>query len=308
MSQATKTQETKTQVTKSKAKAKRPSGGPRARRWALTLWTKPDFVMDTDVVRYFVAGEEICPDTGRTHWQAYIELFKVVRLNALKEILDDEKAHCAPARGNPTENITYCKKDGKVYREEGTPSKATQGKRTDLIALRTHFQNKRTEREAIETDELLLPVAKYPRLVNKLSLLYSVERSWVTELHVFWGPPGTGKSHTAFEEAKQLGTIYFKPEGQWWDGYEGQEVVIFEDFRGETGLATLLRLADKYPMRVAVKGGFAQFVAKRIYITSNLDVDDWFNQEQRGYSVSIAALRRRITRKVHFDTPFTSNQ
>lgn len=291
-----------TVMTDQKDSKKRMRSAPRGRRWALTFYEKPDFVLDTDKVRYFIAGEETCPDTGRTHWQSYIEFFNPQRLNGVKSLVDDQKVHAEIAKGTALQNRTYCSKDGNIYREEGTMS--AQGKRNDLVALRTHFKESKDVRAAIEDDNLIHHVAKFPRLVNTLSLMYSVERSWTTELYVYYGPPGTGKSHTAFEEAQALGAVYFKPDGQWWDGYEGQETVIFEDFRGETGLPNLLRLADRYPMRVPVKGGFAQFITKRIYITSNLDIDDWFNKDQRGYEVSIAALRRRITVKKHFDTVY----
>jgi len=124
---------------------------------------------------------------------------------------------------------------------------------------------------------------------------------------VHWGPTGTGKSHTAYEESKALGPTYFKPvSDKWWDGYDQQPSVIIEDFRGEIALATLLRLADKYPMRVPVKGGYKEFNSKRIYITSNIDIDDWFNKEQKGYEASMEALKRRITKKIHFNKPYSS--
>lgn len=275
----------------------------RYRRYALTFYSPPDFVFDTDAIRYFIAGEEVCPETKRTHWQSYIELFQKTSLTKLKALVDDQKVHAERCKGSPASNVEYCRKDGKIYREEGKLSNS--GKRNDLVALREHFKSSKKLKTAIEDDVLIGPVARYPRLVNTLQLLYSVERDFTTELYVFWGVPGSGKSHRAFHEAKSLGDVYFKPSGPWWDGYSGQTCVIFEDFRGETGLAMLLRLCDRYPLRVPVKGGFHQFISKRCYITSNLDIHEWFNTDARGYEVSIQALRRRITKKVHFPTRWT---
>lgn len=270
----------------------------RARRYSLTFFAEPDFVFDKDIVRYFVSCVEVCPDTKRTHYQSYIELFKPVSLKKLKQIVDDNKVHVEASKGSAIQNIEYCKKDGVVYREEGTPTQ--QGKRTDIHSLRDHFKTNKKLKAAIESDVLVPAVARYPRFVNMLQLMYSTQRSTTTELYVYWGVTGSGKSHSAFHEAKELGDVYFKPMGPWWDGYYGQRSVIFEDFRGETGLTQLLRLADKYPMRVPFKGGFHEFNSSRIYITSNLDIQDWFNSEQKGYDVSMAALIRRITQKKHF--------
>lgn len=280
---------------------------PSYRRYALTFNNSaPDFVFDTDIIRYFIAGEEVGEEKKRLHYQAYIELFQKTSLSKLKEIVDDNTVHAEACKGTPAENIAYCTKDSKLYREEGTPANLTQGKRTDLISLRTHFQQHKRLKTAIEDDVLIGPVARYPRFVNTLTLMYSLERSEPTQLYVYWGVPGSGKSHKAYTEAKSLGAVYFKPAGAWWDGYSGQTTVIFEDFRGETGFPMLLRLADRYPLRVPFKGGFHQFVSSRIVITSNLDITEWFNSDARGYDVSLQALRRRITEKVHFPVRWTA--
>lgn len=137
---------------------------PRSRRYALTFFSPPNFVFDEDAIRYFVAGREVCPETKRVHYQAYIELFKPVSMAKVKKLVDDEKVHVEAAKGNPTSNVTYCKKDGDIYREEGKVSQ--QGKRTDLVSLREHFKSKKRLKEAIEDDDLIAPVARYPRLVN----------------------------------------------------------------------------------------------------------------------------------------------
>lgn len=278
----------------------------QARRYALTFYSPPDFEFDSKSTRYFVSGKEVCPETKRVHYQSYIELFKPVSIKKLKDIVDDNKVHAESCKGSPGQNVEYCKKDGCLYREEGTVS--NPGKRNDLVSLREHFKSHKKLKTAIESDDLIGPVARYPRLVNTLQLLYSVERSQPTELYIYWGVPGSGKSHRAYEEAKSMGSVYFKPSGAWWDGYAGQTCVIFEDFRGECGLAMLLRLADKYPLRVPFKGGYTQFISQRIYITSNLDITGWFNTEARGYEDSFAALPRRITKKVHFPNVYRPAQ
>lgn len=276
----------------------------RARRYALTFYTKPDIsaLQEKQEIRYFIMGEEICPETKRTHWQSYIELNKVMRVAALKTLLNDNTVHVERCKGSPEDNIRYCSKDGKV--EQFGESKK-QGQRTDVEALYTHFKEGKKLGDALDEGIHLSTIARHPKFVNMLELHFTPPRTEKTELHIYWGPTHTGKSHTAFEEAKKLGEVYFKPvDSNWWDGYDGQPCVILEDFRGEISLATMLRLADKYPMRVPVKGGYKQFNSKRIYVTSNIDVDEWFNTSQKGYDASIAAFKRRITVKKHFSEFF----
>ena len=269
----------------------------QARRFALTFFRKPTKDYDDTLCTYFVSGEETCPETKRVHWQSYAELSKKLSIKAVKFLFGDNTVHVEKCKGNAKQNIEYCKKDGNIYCEQGKPKQA--GKRTDLIALREHYKSGKRTRQAIEDDGMLITVSKCPKLVNLLALMYTPERTEMTELHILWGPTSTGKSHTAYEESKALGEVYFKPTGKWWDGYDNQPCVIFEDFRGEIPLCQMLRICDKYPLRVQVKGGFKQFTSKRVYITSNLDVDEMWNSEQKGYSKSIAALKRRITSNRH---------
>ena len=56
---------------------------------------------------------------------------------------------------------------------------------------------------------------------------------------------------------------------KWWNGYEGQDVVVLDDIRADFAkYHELLTLLDKYPHKVEIKGGYMQFNSPRIYITS----------------------------------------
>lgn len=274
----------------------------RARRCAITFWSPPDFKED-EGISYFVSGKEICPDTKKVHYQSYIEFSKTMSLTAIKKLVNDDTVHVEKCKGNAKQNIAYCKKDGNIYREFGEPKQ--QGKRTDILDLRDHFKNGKRLREAVLDDSMCRTVAKHPKFARMVELMFSKPRSEMTELYIYWGVTGAGKSHKAMIEGGD--TAYYKPLGkdsQWWDGYEQNECIIIEDFRGEIPLSTLLRLADKYQMRVPVKGGYVNFDSRKIIITSNIDIHEWFNTSQKGYDASMSALKRRITKKVHFDLPF----
>ena len=91
------------------------------------------------------------------------------------------------------------------------------------------------------------------------------------EVRWFWGETGTGKTYEAYQFAMALGVEPYirSGSGKFFDGYEGHRVVIFDDFReGDIPFNYLLRLCDKYPMRVEVKGGVRQWKPEYIFITS----------------------------------------
>lgn len=79
---------------------------------------------------------------------------------------------------------------------------------------------------------------------------------------------------------------------KWFDGYDAHKVVIFDDFRPDwCKLPFLLRLLDRYSMRVAVKGGFRAWVPTVIYITCPQPPDNCYLDSPE----EIAQLLRRVT-------------
>ncbi|AGC84158.1 putative replication-associated protein 2 [Cyclovirus roach] len=121
-------------------------------------------------------------------------------------------------------------------------------------------------------------------------------RTFKTFVYYYWGPTGTGKSRRSLMEATSIeGGIYYKPRGEWWDGYHQQDNVIIDDFYGWIKWDELLKICDRYPYKVPVKGGYEEFTSRRIWITSNVDTDMLY----KFTNYDPAPFERRITNKVH---------
>lgn len=113
----------------------------------------------------------------------------------------------------------------------------------------------------------------------------------VRTVEVYWGPTGTGKSRRAWAEAGM--DAYCKdPRSKFWCGYQGEDHVIIDEFRGGIDIAHLLRWFDRYPVRVEIKGSSVPLVASRIWITSNIPPEAWYHDID---SATIAALLRRLS-------------
>lgn len=107
---------------------------------------------------------------------------------------------------------------------------------------------------------------------------------------VYWGKTGTGKSRRAWEEAGM--EAYCKdPRTKFWDGYQVEENVVIDEFRGGIDVAHLLRWLDRYPVRVEIKGSSRPLVAKRIWITSNISPRQWYPDIDEE---TMSALLRRL--------------
>lgn len=237
-----------------------------------------------------IAGLEVGAK-GTPHVQGAIVFKKPMRLNAVKAALGG-KAHLEPMAGKWGDQ-SYCAKDGKIIRQEDN---SQQGTRSDLVNFREAIKRKAGDDVLIEDH---LPVlAKYPRLENRLKMHYlkrSTREFRKVDVIVHWGAAGTGKTRAPYEEGAFVFDDY---ERGWWDGYEQESVVLFDDFYGGVKWSFFLRLLDGYQVRLPVKGGHTYAAWSKIYITSNKHPDEWY----KDHDTSEPAFKRRISQIIHFDS------
>ena len=233
------------------------------------------------VVGYLVFGIEKGA-SGTEHIQGFVNFKKKHRFNKVKKLIST-RAHIEVARGTDLDNQRYCSKDGHFF-EYGQPMQ--QGRRTDLEQIATDLKENNGDLSAV-AEACPAQFIRYHRGLAAFCDIRNLgpKRDWKTTVTVLVGPPGCGKSRYAAEKCTDP---YYKPNGEWWDGYTGQDQVIFDDYYGWIKYDEMLRCCDRYPHRVPVKGGFKPFVSKEIYITSNKEVEEW-------YKFDVAALFRRIT-------------
>lgn len=229
-------------------------------------------------------------------------------------------AHWEVARAPPADNKAYCsKEDTRVDGpwESGTLQEcSSQGQRTDLIEARDSLKNGKKFMDLVEDDKMIDIAARFPRFVERLEKEYNKpparEEVYVT-LH--FGPANSGKSYCACKENPADPAIYWFDgnNGEFWEGYTGQKIVVMDEFSGST-LSPLRfqRVCDKYPMIVPIKGSSTPLLATEIHITSNYLPSKWWKE---GTRYTPEAVDRRI-HEVHWHrTPkdyediwvFTSN-
>lgn len=238
--------------------------------------------------KYLCQGIET-GEKGTRHIQGYVCFHKRRTLASVKKWLPT--AHWEACKGSPAQNRDYCLKDGS-YCEHGEVPK-NQGNRTDLDELHETIKNGATIEEIVSNH--FGSFLRYQRGIDRVRELYVQHRDWPMSVYVYWGETGTGKTRRAVEEHPGA---YFKDGSDWWDGYESHETVIWDEFYGGAcKLSFFLRLTDRYPLRVPVKGGFRVFRSRTIIFTSNTDPRDWYTFPNEALR---SAFERRITGIVHF--------
>ena len=143
---------------------------------------------------------------------------------------------------------------------------------------------------------------RYRKSFAAYKRIKTAARDWPMEVLVFYGPTGTGKSHTCrtrWPDAYWLDAP--KGSGTYWDSYAGEETVVIDEFYGaHFSWGFLLRLCDKYPLTVPIHGDAGhQFTSRRIVFTSNQHPRDWYRKMHEKAGTDWAPLRRRITRIEH---------
>ncbi|QMW68923.1 replication-associated protein [Crucivirus-458] len=231
---------------------------------------------------YFIASiEEGKGGTNYKHYQGFFRFANPVSLGTTnikriqKCLHESANAHVELAKGSFDQNFEYVTKgDGEKVNgkwvNHGMNLCIAQGQRRDIQDLYECVAQNETSiaqlcdegNAALVNKVLQLGEAKRQRTTTRTTM---TEGIWIH------GPSGCGKSHAAMANYDtNTHYIYNAEDKGWWDGYQGQEVVIMDDFRAcNLKFSQLLRIVDRWPFTVPRRHiGPASFLAKKVIITA----------------------------------------
>lgn len=290
-----------------------PASNPaicRARRWSLTVWNLENFNRDDfwnnqvggGNIKYLVIGKEIGSRTQRDHLQCYVEFREKKGLAGIKKLFNDNTLHAEKSVGNGPTNRDYCIKEGN-FKEFGRMGQ--QGRRSDLENIRDMLQEGADLIDIAE--EHPGDFIRYSTGIMRMKDLMDRKRQkeadpLAPEVIVYIGRAGSGKTHHAYQNGgrnaykylcQQSGKVYF-------DGYEGQTTIWFDEFSGSTMPFNLwCRLADKWGCRVETKGSSVEVIGLQKIIISTIEFPgEWWANSPR-FLKDPKQLWRRLS-KVYF--------
>lgn len=264
----------------------------RSRKWAFTYYEiDKKQIFDDWEAEYLIVGHEICPTTGREHFQGYVRWKHPRSFEQMIKKLPG--AHLECAKGSDKQNADYCSKE-KILVEKGEMKEEKKGERKDLKEIKRRL----TEGDYI-ADVAVENCKNYQQLKYAEGLNKYIKRKVTYEkknVKWFYGEPGCGKTREAIKAFD--GDCWISGRNlRWWDGYCGQENIVIDDFRGDyCTLHELLRILDGYNYRVEIKGGSIELKAKNIIITSpSHPIEVYVGNENH------KQLMRRIDQVVYFN-------
>lgn len=271
------------------------------RKWNITINNPLDYGFNHQKIKDCIDSLKsvkywaMCDEMGSTlHTHIIIYRTSPLLFQTLKKLFPP--AHIEKMMGTVVENREYLMKDGKwkgtdkeetklvnTFEEFGTVPEERQGQRNDLTALYDMIKEGKSNYEILEDNpNYMMQLEKVERC--REILRYEQFKNIVREMHVeYWfGDPGSGKTSGVYKLYGGYDKVYRVTDNRNpWDGYKGQDVILFDDFRAcDFDINILLKWLDIYPLELPCRYNNKQACFTHIYFTSNISFDQLYRTVQ----------------------------
>lgn len=267
---------------------------------------------------YGCLGDEI---GAQPHTHVYVVFKNAVMFSTMQQRFYG--AHIEAAKGTHRENRDYIRKVGKwrdTYKAETNLPETFE----ELGELPNEPDRRMKQSEAIlamvedgASDSEI--VRTYPSAMYHLNRIEQTRQTFLGDtyreqwrtLHVeyIWGATGVGKTRSVMDKHGYKNVFRVTNYAHPFDGYRGERVLLFDEFRSSLPLADMLKYLDGYPLMLPCR--YADKVAcfTEVYIISNIPLEQQYPNVQVEEPASYAAFLRRINEKYEMlsedaDAPF----
>lgn len=255
-------------------------------------------------------------EQGTPHTHVYIVSRNSIMFDSLHSKFYG--AHIEQANGSNQENREYVRKEGKwlddakhetnladTFEEWGElpPDRTKQETQAERIVQMI--------RDGKTNGEIL---AQCPTVYNKIAYIEQTRQTLLQEEHkdtwrdltvtYLWGDSGAGKTRSVMEHYGYSNVCRVTDYAHPFDGYKGQDVVVFEEFRSSLAISDMLNYLDGYPVDLPCR--YANKVAcyTKVFIISNISLEQQYPNVQADNPETWAAFRRRIKNVQHMTNNF----
>ena len=252
-------------------------------------------------------------NTGYEHWQVFLRFKNQKRFSTLKSQLTKnglKTAHIESRKGTVEQAIKYCSKpetrlDGPYFFGDKIDTDTKKGERTDLQKLRDKVLI-----EGMSFDEIMLEdesgsAARYTQYLRSLIRARDKRRT-ASFRHLsvmyLYGPAGVGKSRWALENNSDKSVYRVSDYSHPFDAYDGEQVLILDEFDGSMPFTLLLNVLDGYSMELPARyeNKYAKYTS--VVIISNRRLGDLYTYLIEDSPERLRALYRRVDRYAFMDS------
>lgn len=254
-----------------------------------------------DTLGAYIFQQEEGNETGYPHFQAFLQLTSPVHMKTLKNKLKKagfDDAHIEMRKGTVRDCVDYCSKEetrvAGPWKGGDIDLKNKQGDRADIKELRQQIMDGASVSEVLLNDEDG-KAARYTRYLSELATArdratYGRRLRDVTA-HYLWGSPGVGKTKYIYDRYP-IESIYRVVDYRHpWDEYEGQPVLVLDEFDGQIGWDQLLVFLDRYPVMLPARYNNHVACYTEVWIISNKPLSEQ-------YPIYVGDRRNALLRRI----------
>lgn len=269
---------------------------------------------DLKSLLYWCLCDEV-GEQGTPHTHVYAAFKNAVMFSTIQQRFYG--AHIEAAKGSHRENRDYIRKEGKwrdtdkaetnlpdTFEESGELPEETGKRSKQSEAILAMLEDGASSAEILRA---------YPSAMNHLPRIEQARQTlreetyrevWRT-LHTTYihGKTGVGKTRYVMDKHGYRNVYRVTNYDHPFDGYKGEDVMLFDEFRSSLMLTDMLKYLDGYPLMLPAR--YADKVAcfTEVYIVSNIPLDDQYPYVQIHEPVSWDAFKRRIHEKIELLPP-----
>lgn len=298
---------------------------PSSRKFQLTINNPTDHGFTHDRIRanlsespgllYWCMCDEV-GEQGTPHTHVYVVFKNSVMFETLHKRFYG--AHIEQANGSHQENRDYVRKEGKWLEDakHETNLADTFDEWGELPPDRSHKESQSERimqmvRDGKSNAEILEEI---PTAFSKLHFIEQARQTLIQDKYkdtwrslnvtYLWGDTGAGKTRSVMETYGYSKVYQVTNYDHPFDSYIGQDVIIFEEFRSSLRIDDMLKYLDGYPLMLPCR--YADKVAcyTKVFIISNISLEQQYPNVQVDNPETWAAFRRRIHEVIHMANDF----
>lgn len=287
----------------------------QSRKWQITINNPVEKGYTHDRIREILAGmksviywcmaDEI-GENGTYHTHLYIQGRGGINFSTIKKRFDG--GHFEMAKGTALENRNYVSKSGKwehdkkhetqvpdTFEEWGDMPVERQGARNDLADVYAMVKEGMTNFQIMEQiPDMMFHLDKI-EIVRQTIRDEEFSEIWRDlQVEYIFGETGTGKTRTIMEKYGYKNVYRVTDYKHPFDGYMGQDVILFEEFRSSLPLGDMLKYLDGYPVVLPCRYANRQACFTKVFICTNIPLNRQYSDVQLNAIQDFIALIRRI--------------
>lgn len=218
-------------------------------------------------------------------------------------------AHIDQSKGNAQENRDYVAKAGKWADSEKSET-SVEGTFEEFGELPDERPAKQKQSEAVlemikEGKNNADIINAFPSEMNHIQHLDATRQTLLNEKYknirrnvevlYLWGSTGVGKTRFVMDSYGYENVYRISDYEHPFDEYAGQDVMVFEEFRSSLKIGKMLIYLDGYPFPLPCRYNNKTACYTKVYIISNIPLEDQYPDVQRSDPETWNAFRRRIS-------------